>query len=142
MVKGLQALLCKIEPDLSAAIRRFVYAELQEFVQKTISHPLEKAAKNKKDILFRYFLSVVSIYSPIFSILQSVRDSCMDLNAGIELKPEKDKKKKQGKDSASSSTSDLRPKKGQPPAPSSTQVCLLQLITICIFFSFIWCEHN
>lgn len=61
MVKGLQALLCKIEPDLSAAIRRFVYAELQEFVQKTISHPLEKAAKNKKDILFRYFLCCIHI---------------------------------------------------------------------------------
>lgn len=112
MVKGLQALLFKIEPELSAAIRRYVYTELQEFVQKTIAHPLEKAIKNKKDLLS--------------NILQSVRDTCMDLNASFELKPTDKKKKNHGKDSASSSTSDLRSKRAYPPAPSSTQLYMVR----------------
>ncbi len=54
MVKGLQMLLGKMEGEFSQAIRRHVYAELQDFVQIGLREPLRKAVKNKKDIVRRY----------------------------------------------------------------------------------------
>ncbi len=51
MVKGLQMLLGKMEGEFNQAIRRHVYAELQDFVQIALREPLRKATKNKKDVL-------------------------------------------------------------------------------------------
>lgn len=49
MIKGLQMLLCKMEGEFNQAIRRHIYAELQDFVQITLREPLRKAQKNKKE---------------------------------------------------------------------------------------------
>ncbi len=54
MIKGLQMLLGKMETEFSSAIRRHVYAELQDFVQLTLSEPLRKAEKNRKTYLKTY----------------------------------------------------------------------------------------
>ncbi|CAI4224390.1 unnamed protein product [Auanema sp. JU1783] len=113
MIKGLQALLGKMEPALSNAIRRHIYTELQSFVQLALAEPLQKAVKNKKDLLA--------------NIIQSVRDTCMDTLAGFDTRPVEKPKKKQGKDSNSSSASDLRiPRRAAPPAPSSTQLYMVR----------------
>ncbi|VDM70649.1 unnamed protein product, partial [Strongylus vulgaris] len=109
MIKGLQSLLGRIESSLSNAIRRHIYTELQTFVQHAFNEPIQKAVKGKKDLLA--------------SILQSVRDTCMDTYSA-ESRPSVEKsKKRQGKDSATSSSSDLRiTRRASPPAPSSTQL--------------------
>uniref|UniRef100_A0A1I7WMV4 ANK_REP_REGION domain-containing protein n=1 Tax=Heterorhabditis bacteriophora TaxID=37862 RepID=A0A1I7WMV4_HETBA len=58
------------------------------------------------------------------SILQSVKDTCVDTCSASEMRPSVEKgKKRQGKESTSSSASDLRiPRRAVPPAPSSTQL--------------------
>lgn len=108
MIKGLQSLLGKMESDMSAATRKCVYVELQAFIQHTINEPLQKAVKNKKDLLA--------------SILQSVKDSICDV--GYELNRPADSKaklKKSKADSANSSSSDVRiPRRTA--APGSTQL--------------------
>uniref|UniRef100_A0A1B0CHB8 Putative cytoplasmic fmr1-interacting protein n=1 Tax=Lutzomyia longipalpis TaxID=7200 RepID=A0A1B0CHB8_LUTLO len=43
MIKGLQVLMTRIETVLCEAIRRSIYAELQDFVQLTLREPLRKA---------------------------------------------------------------------------------------------------
>ncbi|RCN26360.1 hypothetical protein ANCCAN_27914, partial [Ancylostoma caninum] len=111
MIKGLQSLLGRIESSLSNAIRRHIYTELQGFVQHAFNEPIQKAVKGKKDLLA--------------SILQSVRDTCIDAySAAAESRPSVEKsKKRQGKESTTSSSSDLRiARRASPPAPSSTQV--------------------
>ncbi|VDM62490.1 unnamed protein product [Angiostrongylus costaricensis] len=111
MIKGLQSLLGRIESSLSHAIRRHIYSELQGFVQHAFNDSLQKAVKGKKDLLV--------------SILQSVRDTCVDAySSGSESRPSMEKlKKRQGKESTASSSSDLRiARRASPPAPSSTQL--------------------
>ncbi|CAJ0931257.1 unnamed protein product, partial [Mesorhabditis belari] len=111
MIKGLQALLSRLEPTFSQAIRRCVYTELQDFVQNSLSEPLLKALKGKKDLLA--------------NIIQSIRDTCIDVLAAQHnvVQKEKSKKKSKGKDSNSSSSSDVRlVKRSLPPEPSSTQL--------------------
>ncbi|EYC24494.1 hypothetical protein Y032_0013g1932 [Ancylostoma ceylanicum] len=111
MIKGLQSLLGRIESSLSNAIRRHIYTELQGFVQHAFNEPIQKAVKGKKDLLA--------------SILQSVRDTCIDAySAASESRPSVEKsKKRQGKESTTSSSSDLRiARRASPPAPSSTQL--------------------
>lgn len=44
-------MLSKMESILSVAIRKHIYAEMQDFVQITLKEPLHKALKNKKDLL-------------------------------------------------------------------------------------------
>ncbi|CAO4374658.1 unnamed protein product [Caenorhabditis nigoni] len=110
MIKGLQSMLGKMEPEMSNATRKCVYVELQAFIQHTVNEPLQKAIKNKKDLLA--------------SILQSVKDSICDV--GYELNrmtDTKSKSKKSGSkvDSANSSSSDIRiPRRTA--APGSTQL--------------------
>ncbi|XP_026290663.2 cytoplasmic FMR1-interacting protein-like [Frankliniella occidentalis] len=70
MIKGLQVLMARIESVLQDAIRRTIYAELQDFVQLMLREPLRKAIKNKKDL--------------IRSILVSVRETCADWQRGVE----------------------------------------------------------
>nr|CAI5867665.1 unnamed protein product [Callosobruchus analis] len=64
MIKGLQVLMARMETVFTDAIRRNIYAELQDFVQISLREPLRKAIKNKKDL--------------IRSIIMSVRETCAD----------------------------------------------------------------
>ncbi|XP_039954773.1 cytoplasmic FMR1-interacting protein [Bactrocera neohumeralis] len=70
MIKGLQVLMARIETVLCEAIRRNIYAELQDFVQLTLREPLRKSVKNKKDL--------------IRSIIMSVRETAADWQKGHE----------------------------------------------------------
>lgn len=54
MIKGLQVLMARMETVFADAIRRHVYAELQDFVQLTLREPLRKAIKNKRDLIRRF----------------------------------------------------------------------------------------
>jgi hypothetical protein len=55
MIKGLQVLMARMETVFADAIRRNIYAELQDFVQLFLREPLRKAIKNKKDLIRRWF---------------------------------------------------------------------------------------
>ncbi|XP_071452530.1 cytoplasmic FMR1-interacting protein isoform X2 [Hetaerina americana] len=70
MIKGLQVLMARMETVFTDAIRRNIYAELQDFVQLCLREPLRKAIKNKKDL--------------IRSIIVSVRETCADWQLGVE----------------------------------------------------------
>ncbi|XP_073990434.1 cytoplasmic FMR1-interacting protein Sra-1 [Rhodnius prolixus] len=70
MVKGLQVLMARIETVVTEAIRRNIYAELQDFVQLVLRDPLRKAIKYKREL--------------IRSIIVSVRESCADWQRGVE----------------------------------------------------------
>lgn len=56
MIKGLQVLMARMETVFTDAIRRNIYAELQDFVQLILREPLRKAIKNKKDLIRRCVL--------------------------------------------------------------------------------------
>ncbi|KDR09197.1 cytoplasmic FMR1-interacting protein isoform X1 [Zootermopsis nevadensis] len=70
MIKGLQVLMARMETVFTDAIRRNIYAELQDFIQLLLREPLRKAIKNKKDL--------------IRSIIVSVRETCADWQRGVE----------------------------------------------------------
>ena len=53
MIKGLQMLLSRMESIFMDAIRRSVYADLQDFVQVTLRDPLRKSIKNKREVIRR-----------------------------------------------------------------------------------------
>ena len=53
MIKGLQVLMARMETVFADAIRRNIYAELQDFIQLLLREPLRKAIKNKKDLIRR-----------------------------------------------------------------------------------------
>ena len=51
MIKSLQLLMGKMDVIFSEAIRRHIYAVLQDFVQLTLREPLRKMVKHKKDLV-------------------------------------------------------------------------------------------
>lgn len=51
MIKGLQLLMSRMESVFMDAIRRHIYAQLQDFVQLFLREPLRKAIKKKNDII-------------------------------------------------------------------------------------------
>lgn len=51
MIKGLQLLMLKMESIFMDAIRRNMYAELQDFVQVQMREPLRKSIKNKREVI-------------------------------------------------------------------------------------------
>ncbi|KAH7700938.1 cytoplasmic FMR1-interacting protein 2-like isoform 5, partial [Aphelenchoides avenae] len=109
MIKSVQRLLGKMEADFSLAIRRHIYAELQDFVQITIRDPLQKALKNKKDMLG--------------GVMNSIIDTCSDnglnnFNRSSDLSLKSKKKKGEAQ-----SMTDIRVKR-RCVAPSSTQLYL------------------
>ncbi len=53
MIKGLQVLMLRMESVFMDAIRRNIYAELQDFVQVQLRDPLRKAIKNKREVIRR-----------------------------------------------------------------------------------------
>lgn len=70
MVKGLQVLMNRMETVFSDAIKRSIYAKLQDFIQIDLREPLRKSIL-KKDDMIRLFL-------------KSVRGTCADWMKGIE----------------------------------------------------------
>ncbi|GAV08221.1 hypothetical protein RvY_17946 [Ramazzottius varieornatus] len=82
MIKGLQLLMGKMEIVFSEAIKRHVYADLQDFVQLTLREPLRKTVKHKKDL--------------VKTIITSVRETVADWVNGYE--PQDDPASKGRKD--------------------------------------------
>ncbi|EEB13869.1 conserved hypothetical protein [Pediculus humanus corporis] len=70
MIKGLQVLMSRMETVFTDAIKKNIFSQLQDFVQRDLREPLRKAIKNKKDL--------------IRSILVSVRETCADWQGGME----------------------------------------------------------
>ncbi|XP_053399045.1 cytoplasmic FMR1-interacting protein-like isoform X2 [Mercenaria mercenaria] len=70
MIKGLQLLMLRMESVFMDAIRRHIYAELQDFVQLVLRDPVRKAIKKKNDV--------------IKVIVMSVRNTCVDWLRGVE----------------------------------------------------------
>lgn len=70
MVKGLQVLMNRMQAVFIDAIRRAIYADLQDFVQITLKEPLRKAVKNKKDV--------------VRTMITSVRDTCADTMMSLD----------------------------------------------------------
>lgn len=70
MIKGLQVLMNRMETVFIDAIKRSIYAKLQDFIQKDLREPLRKAIL-KKDDMIRLFL-------------KSVRGTCADWKRGVE----------------------------------------------------------
>uniref|UniRef100_A0A0N4UEL4 Cytoplasmic FMR1-interacting protein n=1 Tax=Dracunculus medinensis TaxID=318479 RepID=A0A0N4UEL4_DRAME len=103
MIKSVQSMLGRMESTLNMAVRRHIYAELQDFVQLTLKEPLHKALKNKRDLLS--------------SIIQSVCDTCVDNRMG--------QKQRQ---STVGSFSDIRQAR-RSIAPSTTQLYMARTMT-------------
>ncbi|XP_059481300.1 cytoplasmic FMR1-interacting protein isoform X1 [Neocloeon triangulifer] len=106
MIKGLQVLMARMETVFADAIRRNIYAELQDFVQLFLREPLRKAIKNKKDL--------------IRSIIVSVRETCADWQRGME--PSSDPAMKGKKDPENFGIKVPRRNVG----PSSTQLYMVR----------------
>uniref|UniRef100_A0A1I7YB62 Cytoplasmic FMR1-interacting protein n=1 Tax=Steinernema glaseri TaxID=37863 RepID=A0A1I7YB62_9BILA len=109
MIKGLQKLLKRMEADFTQAIRKHIYAELQDFVRNTLREPLQKAMKNKKDVLS--------------CIIQSICDTCVDNRSGQYNPRSNDlisKNKKKRAEAASSMTDSRFEARNVP--PSTTQL--------------------
>lgn len=70
MIKGLQVLMNRMETVFIDAIKRSIYAKLQDFIQIDLREPLRKAI-TKKDDMIRLFI-------------KSVRSTCADWMQGIE----------------------------------------------------------
>ncbi|XP_052277863.1 cytoplasmic FMR1-interacting protein-like [Dreissena polymorpha] len=70
MIKGLQLLMLRMESVFMDAIRRHIYAELQDFVQLVLRDPVRKAIKKKNDVTK--------------VILVAVRETCVDWLRGVE----------------------------------------------------------
>jgi hypothetical protein len=72
MIKGLQVLMARMETVFTDAIRRNIYAELQDFIQLLLREPLRKAIKNKKDLI-RRLVCLVHLIGIIWSVFVEVR---------------------------------------------------------------------
>lgn len=70
MIKGLQVSMNRMETVFIDAIKRSIYAKLQDFIQIDLREPLRKAIL-KKDDMIRLFL-------------KSVRGTCADWKRGVE----------------------------------------------------------
>ena len=51
MIKGLQLLMLRMESVFMDAIRRHIYAELQDFVQLVLRDPVRKSIKKRNDVI-------------------------------------------------------------------------------------------
>lgn len=83
MIKGLSGALSRLESVFASAIRHFIHAELQEFIQITMREPLRKAAKNSKKTLMK-------------TVIVAARETAIDLSKSAKedpaLRGEKDPK--------------------------------------------------
>ncbi|XP_065670394.1 cytoplasmic FMR1-interacting protein 1 homolog isoform X3 [Hydra vulgaris] len=67
MIKGLSGIMFRLEGIFSNAIRCFIHAELQDFVQNTMREPLRKAAKSSKKTLMK-------------TVMMAIRETVIDLS--------------------------------------------------------------
>ncbi|TMS38737.1 hypothetical protein L596_005392 [Steinernema carpocapsae] len=113
MIKGLHKLLKRMEADFTQAIRKHIYAELQNLVRTTLCEPLQKAMKNKKDMLS--------------CIIQSICDTCVDNRTGQYNPRSHDliSKNKKKKAEATSSMTEVRFQPRNVP-PSTTQLYMVR----------------
>ena len=72
MIKGLQLLMLRMEAVFMDAIRRNMYAEMQDFVQVQLRDPMRKAIKNKREVI-RRSAAVVICYEHILVLLRNLR---------------------------------------------------------------------
>jgi cytoplasmic FMR1 interacting protein len=107
MIKGLQALMYRLENAFKEAVNLSTYNELQRFVQIDIRDMIRKAASKKKDIAKTVFLAV--------------RDTCVDWYRGKE--PSDDPAMKGKKDPESGFKIDRPPRFI---GPSSTQLYMVR----------------
>ncbi|XP_061164515.1 cytoplasmic FMR1-interacting protein 2-like [Saccostrea echinata] len=107
MIKGLQLLMARMESVFLDAIRRHIYAALQDFAQIFLREPLRRAVKKKNDL--------------IKMVIISVRDSCVDWKDGVE--PVGDPASK-GKKDPDTGFSIQAPRKNV--APSATQLYMVR----------------
>ena len=63
--------MARMETVFADAIRRHVYAELQDFVQLSLREPLRKAIKNKKDLI-RRLVNWIFIVKIILLLIKAV----------------------------------------------------------------------
>lgn len=70
MIKGLQLLMLRMEAVFMDAIRRHIYAQLQDFVQLVLREPIRKAIKKSHD-----YLKI---------ILMAIRNTCADWAGAVE----------------------------------------------------------
>merc|ERR1719489_725945 len=111
MIKGLQVLMARMETVFTDSIKRNVYQELQDFVQRDLREPLRKATRNKKD--------------SIRIIILSVRETCADWIRGIE--PHDDPALKGKKDEQTAAGSFKLPSvPRRNVGPSSTQLYMIR----------------
>ncbi|KAI6200813.1 Cytoplasmic FMR1-interacting protein [Aphelenchoides besseyi] len=110
LIKGIQYQLNRMESLFSGSIRRHIYAEMQEFLNITMTDPLQKAVKHKRDM--------------IAAIINAIIDTCTDRTVFV-FKPTIDngEKKKKDKKDRSASLADVRIKRRSVP-PSYTQLYL------------------
>ncbi|PAA91196.1 hypothetical protein BOX15_Mlig033928g1, partial [Macrostomum lignano] len=58
MIKSVQAILLRMETILMDSVKRAIYYQLQDFVQRQLREPLRKAAKNKREIVKSIIMSI------------------------------------------------------------------------------------
>ena len=61
MVKNIQSQVFHLEPLLTHGIYFFIYKQLQDFMHCSLSEPLRKADKHRKEILKGYLLLLLSV---------------------------------------------------------------------------------
>ena len=61
MIKGLQLLMLRMEGEFTEAIRRHVYAQLQDFIQITLRDPLRKTIRHKREVIRTYDLDCLPL---------------------------------------------------------------------------------
>ena len=61
MIKGLQLLMLRMEGEFTEAIRRHVYAQLQDFIQITLRDPLRKTIRHKREVIRTYDLDYLPL---------------------------------------------------------------------------------
>ncbi|CAJ0578602.1 unnamed protein product, partial [Mesorhabditis spiculigera] len=117
LIKEMQGLLARQEPIFSEAVRSCVYNQIQELIQATLTEPLQKALKNKKDLLA--------------NVIQSIRDCCLDTISLREnsFNLSKDKKKSKSKTNLSCPSSEAYDtNRAVVPEPGTTQIYLLRTL--------------
>jgi cytoplasmic FMR1 interacting protein len=107
MIKGLMALMQRMEVVFSEAIRRSLHGEMQEFIQVVLRDPLRRAVKHKKQM--------------VKTVLMAIRETCVDWAKGIE--PRDDPCLKGEKDPKSGFRPDLPRRRV---GPSSTQLYMIR----------------
>ncbi|CAH0392714.1 unnamed protein product [Bemisia tabaci] len=93
VIKGLQVLMSRMETFFTEAIRRNIYAQLQDLVQVILREPLRKAIKNKRDLIrsaqqillsewihYNTSINAIPLYGSTFCFISESLQQCCDLS--------------------------------------------------------------